>query len=202
MGHYPFNTNLARTAQTDVDHVQTDLKSIVHYGLSTPAAADVDYYAAAQDMLVGAYTLNASLSCPEGARNVTVTHADTVATDTLGTIVIVGTDLADESISETITPVANSTVQGTKAFKTIVSVTGAGWVVSAGVDKDHVSIGFGDLIGLPDKLTHNTVLAAVLNNVREATAPTVAVSATVLASNTVDLNSALGGTPVDIYYIP
>jgi len=44
------------------------------------------------------------------------------------------------------------------------------------------------------------VVAASLNNVREGTHPTVTVSATALESNTVDLNSALAGTPVKIYY--
>jgi hypothetical protein len=42
-------------------------------------------------------------------------------------------------------------------------------------------------------------LAAYLNNVKEGTAPTVAVSATAVESNTIDLNSVLNGSVVDAY---
>ena len=60
-------------------------------------------------------------------------------------------------------------------------------------------MGTTDALGLPYKLAHNTVLEAYLNNAKEAVAPTVAVSATALESNTVDLNSALNGKAVDVY---
>jgi len=72
---------------------------------------------------------------------------------------------------------------------------------TAGVPYDKISVGFGDKIGLPYKLAHNTVWAAYLNNTKEANPPTVAVSATAIESNTVDLDSALNGTAVDIYLI-
>lgn len=72
---------------------------------------------------------------------------------------------------------------------------------TAGVDFDKVSVGFNDILGLPYKLAHNTVITAALNNVREATAPTVTVSAAALEVNTVRLNSALAGQAVDIYLI-
>jgi hypothetical protein len=64
-----------------------------------------------------------------------------------------------------------------------------------------ISIGWGDKLGLPLKLSHNTVLFAFLNNTLEGTAPTVTVSSSVLSSNTIDLNSALNGTKVDVYLI-
>lgn len=70
---------------------------------------------------------------------------------------------------------------------------------TAGVPVDTVSVGWSDILGLPFKLAHNTVLHAYLNNVLEGVAPTVTVSATVLASNTIKLNSALAGTVVDAY---
>jgi hypothetical protein len=100
---------------------------------------------------------------------------------------------------ETIIPATDATVQGTQAFKTVVSVTGVGWITD-GTDDD-LEVGFGELIGLPDYLLHDTVLFAIYNNVKEATAPTVTSSTTVLALNTVDLNSALNGSVVVIYYL-
>jgi hypothetical protein len=64
-----------------------------------------------------------------------------------------------------------------------------------------VTIGFGDKLGLPFKLAHNTVLFAFLDNTKEGTAPTVAVSATDFEGNTIDLNSALAGKVVDAYLV-
>jgi hypothetical protein len=152
-------------------------------------------------MKVGAYTL--AHTAPDcGARNVTVTQTITnAAEDTNGTIVIVGKDLAGNTITETLTPNGGATVAGAKAFAEITSITGAGWVIN-GADPDTVTLGFGALIGLPDMLTDTAqVLCASLNNVREGTHPTVTVSATALENNTVDLNSALNGTPVKVYYV-
>jgi hypothetical protein len=104
----------------------------------------------------------------------------------------------------TIIPVANdgtlniSTDNGTCSGLT-TEATSANTL--AGVPYDKVSVGFNDIMGLPYKLSHNTVLAAYLGNTKESTAPTVVVSSTVLESNTIVLNSALNGTIVDIYLI-
>lgn len=203
MGLYPFNTNWAgsREAQTDCDGVLTTLGQGVVYTPGSPALDDVDWFVASADMKVGAYVL-AHTAPDVGARNVTVTQTITnAAEDTNGTIVVVGTALDGSSITETITPNGGATVAGAVAFATITSITGAGWVIN-GVDEDTITVGFGALIGLPDKLTDTAqVLAASLNNVREGTHPTVTVSATDVSLNTVDLNSALAGTPVKVYYV-
>jgi len=161
---------------------------------------DVDWFVASVDMKVGAYTL-AHTAPDVGARNVTVTQTATDTEDTNGTIVVAGTDLAGNAITETITPNAGATVAGAKAFATITSITGAGWAVD-GVEgtKDKITVGFGAVIGLPDKLTDTAQLMAVsLNNVGEAIAAS-SVSATALESNTVTLTSALNGSPVKVYY--
>jgi len=72
---------------------------------------------------------------------------------------------------------------------------------TAGVAPDLIKVGWNDKLGIPYKLAHNTVLAVAVNNVRETDAPTVAVSATALESNTVDPHTALAGQVVDIYLI-
>jgi len=72
---------------------------------------------------------------------------------------------------------------------------------TSGVPYDKISVGWGDKLGLPYFLTHNTVLAAYLNNTLEATAATVTVDANDLENNTIDLHSDLNGTAVDIYLI-
>lgn len=78
---------------------------------------------------------------------------------------------------------------------------GASGNTAAGVSEDKVKVGTGDKLGLPEKLTHNTVLAAYLNNVKEGTAPTVTTDIDEVEKNTVDLNSALDGHVVDVYLI-
>lgn len=202
MGFYPFNTNRARRAQTDVHGMTTLMGAGVMYTPGSPALDDVDWYVVSADMKVGAYTL-AKTAPDVGARNVTVTQTATNTEDTNGTIVVVGKDLAGDVITETLTPDAGKTVAGTKAFAEITSITGVGWAVDVAEGKaDKITVGFGALIGLPDKLSDTAqVLAASLNNVKQATAPAVTVSATVLDLNTVDLDSALNGSPVKIYYV-
>lgn len=201
MAFFPFNTNRARTAQTDVTGTHTTLLSPVMYTPGSPVVDDVDWFVASTDMKVGAYVL-AHTTPDVGARNVTVTQTITnAAEDTNGTIVVVGTDLAGATITETLTPNGGATVAGAKCFKTITSITGVGWV-KGGADPDTVTLGFGPRIGLPDKLTDTAqVLAASLANVFEATRPNVTVSATVLDLNSVDLDSALNGTAVKVYYL-
>jgi hypothetical protein len=85
----------------------------------------------------GAYTLTATLTQPEAntARLLTLTHVTVAAgTDTLGTVTIVGKGLSGQSISEVITPVADSLVTGTKWFASVESATGAGWTAVGGSD--------------------------------------------------------------------
>ncbi len=201
MSLYPFNTNWGpRRAQSDVPGVLTTLGAGVMYSPGSPALDDVDWFVASADMKVGAYVL-ANAAPDVGARNVTVTQTITnAAEDTNGTIVVVGTDLAGDVITETLTPNGGATVAGAKAFATITSITGAGWVIN-GADPDTIEVGFGSLIGLPDHLTDTAqVVACSVNNVKEAVGPTVTVSATVLDLNTVDPDTAHGGTPFKVYY--
>jgi len=201
MSLYPFNTNWGpRRAQTDVPGVLTTLGVGVMYSPGSPAAADDNAYVVSADMKVGAYTL-ATTAPDMGARNVTLKRVVNGGADTAGTVTVTGTNLAGAVISEVLTPGANNVeVVGAKAFASITSIVGVDWVIADAADK--IIVGFGDKIGLPDLLADTAqVLAASLNNAKQATAPAVTVSATLLESNTVDLDSALNGTPVKIYYI-
>lgn len=199
MSLYPFNTNWERRAQSDAFGVLTLMRASVMYTPGSPAVDDADWYVVSTDMKVGAYTL-AKTTPDTGARNVTVTQTAVGTEDTNGTIVVEGKDLAGNVITETLTPNAGQTVAGAKAFAEITSITGVDWAAQEAADT--ITVGFGSLIGLPDKLSDTAqVLAASLNNAKEETAPTVTVSATVLDLNTVDLASVLNGSPVKIYYV-
>ena len=179
--------------------VENLLMRPVGFRAGQPVVADVDRIVTSTSMIVGAYTVANASAAGGIALNVTVTNTTNGAFDTPGTIAVVGTDIDDQALTESIIPATNATVQGTRAFKTVTSVTGVGWVTD-GTDDD-IEVGFGELIGLPDYLLHDTVLFATLTNTREAVHPTVTSSTTVLAENTVDLNSALDGTAVVIYYL-
>lgn len=205
MGLYPFNTNVARRAQTDVPGVRTVLGSGVCYAPGDLEAGDDDRFVVAVDMQKGAYTLaETAMPEPDVARKllITVTQDAPGGDDTMGTLTIVGTDIADQPLTESIAPTANTTTTTANAFKTVTSITGADWARDgAAGTEDTIKIGTSEVIGLPDALTDTAQVVAVsLNNVKEAVAPTVTVSAAHLAQNTVDLNSALNGSPVKAYY--
>ena len=201
-----FLSDLPANLVSDTDCPNSGVKNMlmrpVGFEAGQPVVADVNWVVTIADMKVGAYTVaNAS---PAGgiAMNLTVTHLkDGANLDTVGTIDIVGTDIDDQVLLETITPSDDATVQGLRAFKTVTSVTGVGWVISGAGVADTITVGTGELIGLPDYMVHDRVLFVSYNNVREATHPTVTSSITVLALNTVDLNTGLGGLVVVIYYL-
>jgi hypothetical protein len=146
--------------------------------------------------------LTTGITNPVAVRNITATAGGTAGDIKAVQVIIAGTNDNNEAITETLpvfTVDTAGTVVGSKAFKTVTSITipphdGTGATTA---------IGWGDKLGLPYLLTHNTLLykQTFLNDVVESTEPTVTTSATAIESNTVDLNSALNGTAVDAYFI-
>lgn len=144
-------------------------------------------------------TITTGITSPAVPRVITATAGGTAADVKAISPIIHGTDMNNRTLSETLpafTVNTTGTVTGTKAFKTVTSIelpahdgTGA-----------TTSFGLGAALGLPQTLDENSVVAAYLNGVKEATAPTVTTSASVLASNTVTLNSALDGSAVVVTY--
>jgi hypothetical protein len=86
---------------------------------------------ASANMKVGAYTVAAQPLTPG---KLTIATVAAGAADTMGTIKIFGTLTDDTFITETIIPVSGQTVTTTNIFKSVITVTGAGWVISAGND--------------------------------------------------------------------
>lgn len=141
---------------------------------------------------------------PDVPRNIVITPGGTTADVAACTVVVAGTDFFGQSISEDFAFLANASTAttGSKAFKTVSSVTfpancedtpfGASW-----------SVGTGSKLGLKrcmDDAGH--FLHASLAGVKEATAPTVAVgSTTAVSGNTATLNSALNGSDVDLFFM-
>lgn len=142
------------------------------YGFSNTAAttaAVANRFVASANMKVGTYTVANASPAWGGGCFVTcaVTAGDTA--DTMGTLVVAGTNLQGQAISETLTPVAGSTVTGTKVFRTVTSVTGVGWVIDGveatndtivvGCAAGNIVSGSGGQIG--GVLVNNAVAAAV-----------------------------------------
>ena len=312
-GFYPYNHRLEQEIQTDVTGVTADRAFVAHVNWADPAAATSD---AIKTITLGAaaQTITTGITNPDYPRALAVAGN---AAGIAGNVVIAGTNYAGEAITDTIALDGTTSKPGTKAFKTVTSITvpaqthtpaqqvetativgtitkegtatvtvtsalyeepvvmhvpvavdddasavaekirayigpiladeftvsgeGASVVLTAvapaandatlniavtngtaeapyggcegltpaetsdnttpGVAADIVTIGTTDILGLPYKLAHNTVLEAYLNNAKQAVAPTVTVSATALESNTVDLATALNGNAVDVYLI-
>jgi len=112
----------------------TDISQIETFDIAN-SVPDTTKIVAAVDMQVGAYTIADS---PDSPKQLSVTHISNGDTDTLGTLAVVGT-LLGEAVTETITPVADTTVYSVYAYDTITSITGAGWVTEG--DADTISVG-------------------------------------------------------------
>lgn len=148
-------------------------------------------------------TITTGITNPDVPRNVTATAGGTAGDIKAIQVVVTGTDANGAVLTETLpafTVNTAGTVTGSKAFATVTSVV----IPAHDATGATTAIGTGAKVGLGVKLATDTVIGAHLAGTRESTRPTVAVSSSVLASNTVTLSSALAGTAVlvDYYEIP
>jgi len=197
IGIQPKNTFIKTHGLTDVDRGY-----IAHIEVSAAAAvvANTTGVLAAVTSTASPSVITTGFTQPAYARNITATAGGTAADIKAIQVIVEGTNMDNETITETLpafTVDTAGTVSGTKAFRTVTKVT----IPAHDGTGATTSIGFGEVLGIPYKLPHNTVLLAYHNNVREGTLPTVATSATVLESNTFDLNTALNGSKVDVYLV-
>lgn len=130
-------------------------------------AAVANRFVTSTNMKVGAYTIaNASPVWSRGCL-VTITHTTVAGTDTLGTITIVGTDLNGGTITEILTPVADSVATSSNIFRSVTSATGAGWVATSTADTIVIGCAAGNYAAatggvLGGILVNNTVAAAIV----------------------------------------
>jgi hypothetical protein len=144
-------------------------------------------------------TITTAITSPPTPRNVTATSGGTAADIKAIQVVVAGTNAEGVSITETLpvfTENTATTVVGSKAFATVTSIT----IPAHDGTGATTAVGLGAKLGLGERLSLDTVIAAHLNGVREATRPTVVVSSSALESNTVTLNSALDGSAVVVDY--
>jgi len=169
--------------------------------LGSPALGGVADVLAAVTDTGEVQVITSDITNPDVPRNVTATTDGTAADIKAVQVIVTGTNIFDVAITETLpvfTVNTKTTVVGSKAFKTVTSVT---LPVHDGTGAT-TSVGLGAKLGMPVLAARNNVFRAFLANVTEGTAPTVAVSASAIESNTVTLNSALDGTAVVVSVLP
>lgn len=186
---------MGQKIQSDVDGEAVDRCFVAHFQVAEgdAPAPDNDGVHEAVDLGAEAQDVNSGITNPAVPRSLVVKgNASGIA----GDVVITGTNYAEEEITETIALSGADAVAGSKAFKTVTNINLPAKSNDTG---DSVSVGLGAKLGLPYLLSHDVVISAHLDNVREGTAPTVVVSSSAIESNTISLNSALDGSVVDAY---
>jgi len=165
---------------------------IISQNLGSPAAAGAAVLAATSS--AAGSTVTTGITNPDVPRNVVCTPGGTAANVTAVSVIVNGTNVFGQTISETLpafTAGALTAVTGVKAFATITSI-----VIPLVGASTTVAVTTGSKLGLNRPMSRNGVLEAYLNGVREGTAPTVTTSNAAIELNTVQLNSAYTGTPV------
>lgn len=153
----------------------------------TPILADTDYVHAAITQTAAAQTITTAITNPDVPRNVTIKGS---ASGITGDVVINGTNVRGDTISETIALSGASAVAGTKAFQTVTSVVVP---IKTHTSGDTVEIGIGSKIGVRHKLysTAQFILSLFDGSVDVGS---VTVSATDVSLNTYTPAGTLDGT--------
>lgn len=190
MGKFAGNIN------TDVYGVQkVELKPcLLEYTIAEAAAIDANGLLSEHETSATLVTTATTfLAQPPTPRKITaiVKSADAAEITAEATIVITGTNIADDVITETLTFTANlSTALTTaKAFKTVTSC-----VFSAQADgTPAIDVGWDDTIGLPFMLSAKPFVLEMFNDAIQFTAGTFTVDSDELEKNTYNPNGTLDG---------
>lgn len=201
MANAPYNHSDDQTLTTDVSGLTVARGFIAQF--SVPAASAVAASTTGVKSAVAStgssQTITTGITNPAVPRVLTATAGGTAGDIKAIQVVITGTNYNNEVITETLpafTVDTAGTVTGTKAFKTVTQIV----IPSHDGNGATTAIGWSEILGLPFKMQHNGHMHSFLNNVREATAPTVTFSTTALESNTIKLNSALNGSLVESHF--
>ena len=145
--------------------------------------------------------LTEGLTSPAIARNITATAGGTAGDIAAIAVIVEGTDLNGDPITETLpafsadTP---ATKKGSLAFKTVTKVT----IPAHDGTGATTAIGWDDALGLPYRLPFGTLLVSARDGSRETSnLPTLATDPDELAANTITYNGALNGESLDAYLI-
>ena len=196
MGMASYKHNFGQTITTDVADLSADRAFIAHVTIAAAKATTVDTDGifdgivaedgtaepAGETVIVTPATPTIFKGQPSCPRNITATVAATTPGHVkAAAIKITGKNIAGETISEELTPTADTpaTLTGTKAFASITSVE----VPAQDGDSVTVDIGFGKSFGLPYLIAADEqAVVKLFDGVVDA--GTVANSATDIEANT------------------
>lgn len=139
------------------------LARLIYSALATASTTGV--HAAVTDTGVE-QTITTEITDPDYPRVITATAGGTAADIKAIQVVVVGTNYANEAIAETLPVFTVNTagsVTGTKAFKTITSIT----IPAHDSTGATTAIGFDKAVGIPYKLPHSTVIKAALGTTND-----------------------------------
>ena len=148
-------------------------------------------------------TVTSGITNPDVPRNLVITPGGTTSDVEDCYVTVNGTDIFDAALSENFyfAPNASTATTGILAFKTVTSVVFPANCESGGFAATW-SIGGGSKLGLKRCINGSgDYLQGALNEVYESTRATVVKTGTSIAGNTVQLNSALNGTDVQLYFM-
>jgi len=117
--------------------------STLKYSLAPALASITAVHAAILLVQTVTQTITTGITNPDFPRTITVDGNDANVT---GNVVIAGTNILDEAITETIALSGTATVAGVKAFKTVTSIVVPAYAVAG---TETVSIGTGAKVGFP-----------------------------------------------------
>src|SRR5271165_2079670 len=124
---------------------------------TAPGSASSTGVLAATALTAAVQTITASIPSPVHPRNVTITGN---ASANAGNVVITGTSMRGNTITETIALSGTSTVAGNYAFATITSIQ---LPIQTHSGTDTVSVGWGTKLGLDRQLLASTVFIATVD---------------------------------------
>ncbi len=166
----------------------------VHYQIA-PATNSATAVHAAIAQTDAPQTVTTGITNPDVPRTVTVKGN---ASGNVGNVVITGTNVKDEVITDTIALNGSTEVEGVKAFKTVISI---GLPVETHAGTDTVSVGWAKKFGL-QHIVDNAALLLVKLFDGSADSGTLAVDADEVEKNLFALNGTPNGAKLlDLYYL-
>lgn len=190
----------AGSLATDVYGIVADEARIAKVSISAAqAAASGEVAAAFATSATDVTVVTTGITNPPYPRNLVITPGGTTGDVKAASITVTGTNIKGEVITEDFAFLANATgaTTGAKAFKTVTSISvpaqdGAGATYEVDTGKK---------LGVPYMMDKKTLVMSVFNGIIETTAATQVVDADEIEKNTVDLNSTLNGSAVELYFI-
>lgn len=169
--------------------------AVRHYQVA-PDAISATAIHAAVTLGAAAQSITTGITNPDVPRTVTVKGN---AIGIAGNVVITGTNLSGETITDTIALSGTAEVEGVKAFLTVTKIT---FPIKTNASGDTVSVGMAAKIGLPHIAEYALCLLLALFGGTADTGGTLAVDSDEIEKNLYTPAGTLDGTTLlDLYYL-